>query len=144
MLLYSQLKAFQETKGELLLEVPLGRSEENKGQEGAISGEELLERLLDYCLANLPGNTRGRFTLNNFTSKLNIKTDDSLRLLLFGHDRRKIRINHEVSCPQASCHNLVSSASHREDIPDSPIDCPTCGHRFTPTDDDIWITFSVM
>jgi len=144
MLLYSQLKTFHETEGELQIEMPLGRSEEGEARGEAISGEELLERLLDYCLTNLPGNARSRFTLNNFVSKLNLKTDDSLRLLLFGHDRHKIRINHEVNCPQAFCHNLVSSASHREDIPDLLIDCPTCGHRFTPTDDDIWITFSAI
>ena len=146
MLLYSQMKAFQQTQDELPLDITLGGGggEDSEGAEDGITGEEFLERLLDFCTSNLAADPREKFTLSDFASKFKLKMDDSLRLLLFGHDKYKVRINYEVHCPEVSCHNIASSTSYREDIPDSQIECPTCNHTFTPTDDDVWITFSVI
>ena len=143
MLLYSQLRAFQETQDELPLNITLGVADNEEGED-SITSEEFLERLLDFCLSNLPENSKKGFTLNDFATKFQLKMDDSLRLLLLGHGKYKVRINYEIHCPQVSCHKLVTSTSYQEEITNSSMDCPTCGHPFTPADDDVWITFSVV
>lgn len=74
-----------------------------------------------------------------FAKKLNIPDEEALDLTLYCAKEKLLKIRYELTCPKCSADLLT--VNNLGKLPKKRVRCDVCDEEFSPTSDDVWVTF---